>query len=80
MPRYFFNLYECGTLLHDEEGREVDDPGQLHALAMKEARQLMSDEVARGELCLSCRIEVLDADQRPVLILPFKEALKITGA
>jgi hypothetical protein len=80
MARYFFNLHECGTLILDEEGREVIDSDQLHALAIKEARQLMSVEVARGELCLSCRIEVLDADQRLVLILPFKDALNITGA
>jgi hypothetical protein len=63
MARYFFNLHECGTLILDEEGREVIDSDQLHALAIKEARQLMSVEVARGELCLSCRIEVLDADR-----------------
>jgi hypothetical protein len=79
MARYFFNLSECGTLLRDEEGRDVSDAGQLHQLAVREARQLMAAEIEDGHLCLSCRIEVLDAEQRPVLILPFREAVAVTG-
>jgi hypothetical protein len=79
MPRYFFNLHECGTVVRDEEGREVSDAAQLRQLAVKEARQLMSAEVTGGQLCLSCRIEVLDADRRAVLVVPFREAVAVTG-
>jgi hypothetical protein len=79
MPRYFFNLHECGTVVRDEEGREVSDVAQLRQLAVKEARQLMSAEVTGGQLCLSCRIEVLDADRRAVLVVPFREAVAVTG-
>jgi hypothetical protein len=79
MSRYFFNLYECGTLVADDEGREVADLRQLHDIAMREARQIMAAEVVEGKLCLSCRIEVVDEDQRPVLLLPFKEAIALTG-
>jgi hypothetical protein len=79
MPHYFFNLHECGTLVRDDEGREVSDATQLRQLAVREARQLMSAEVTDGQLCLSCHIEVLDADRRPVLVVPFREAIAVTG-
>jgi hypothetical protein len=79
MARYFFNLFECGTLVADDEGREAADLRQLHDMALREARQIMAAEVVEGKLCLSCRIEVVDEDRRPVLMLPFKEAIAVTG-
>jgi hypothetical protein len=79
MPRYFFNLHECGTLVRDDEGREVRDDAQLRQLAVREARQLMAAEITEGKLCLSCRIDVLDEDGRPVIVVPFREAVTVTG-
>jgi hypothetical protein len=80
MKRYFFHLYECGTQVVDEEGVELPDHASVHDRAMRAAREIMASELMNGQLCLSCRIEVLDEEQRPVLILPFKEAVAITGA
>ncbi|MDT9600409.1 DUF6894 family protein [Sphingosinicella rhizophila] len=79
MPRYYFQLYECGNIISDAEGRELPDIATVRKRAIAEARQLMSAEVAAGRLCLSCRIEVEDEDRRPVLVIPFREALEITG-
>ena len=79
VARYFFHLHECGTLLSDEEGQELADAGAARNQAMKEARSVMSSEVQAGKLCLSCCIEVVDEAQRPVLTLPFKEALEVSG-
>jgi hypothetical protein len=79
MPGYFFNLYECGKLILTDESCDLPDMGAVHSRAVKEAREIMAAEVQKGELCLSCRMEVLDEELRPVLILPFKEALKLTG-
>lgn len=79
MPRFYFNLYECGKPLADNEGQEVADVAQARALAVKEARALMSSEVQSGKLCLSCRIEVEDEERVTVFIVPFKEALQVTG-
>jgi hypothetical protein len=79
MPHYFFHLYECGTIIPDDEGRELSGITDIRAAALREARQVMSAEVQGGKLCLSCRIEVLDENQRPVFVLPFKEALTVTG-
>jgi hypothetical protein len=79
MPRYFFHLYECGTMIRDDDGRELSDAGPIRDLAIREALDVMAGEVQAGSLCLSCRIEVMDEKGQPVFVLPFKEALKVTG-
>lgn len=79
MPRYFFHLYECGNLIADDEGRLLPDEASIQRAALKEARHVMAAEVQAGKLCLSCRIDVIDEHGRPVLTLPFKEAIEVTG-
>ena len=77
--RYYFDLQECGKLIPDDEGRELPDATAARDVALKEARTVMAAEVQEGRLCLACHIDVLDQDRRPVLTLPFKQALAITG-
>lgn len=79
MNRYFFHIHECGKLFIDDEGLELPDGDSVYTQAVAGARGIMAGEVSRGQLCLSCRIEVVDEQQRPVLTLPFKEALAVTG-
>jgi hypothetical protein len=43
------------------------------------AREIMSNEVKNGKLCLSCHIEVEDEAGQVVLTLPFKEAVQVSG-
>ena len=47
--------------------------------AIREARSIMSSEVAAGKLCLSCHICVEDAQGATLLTVPFSEALEISG-
>lgn len=79
MPRYFFNLAECGTLVPDVEGKDL--PGEEAVLhqAIVEARGLMSAEILGGTLCLGCRIDVTDATGDTILSLPFKQAVEVRG-
>jgi hypothetical protein len=79
MARYFFHLHECGTVVRDEEGQELPSRLNLRDAALREARSVMSSEVLAGRLCLSCRIEVTDEDQQLIKVVPFKEALELTG-
>jgi hypothetical protein len=78
MARYFFHLHECGALIRDEEGVELPE-NNLRDAAIRAARSVMSAEVLAGRLCLSCRIEVTDKDQRLVVAVPFTEALQVAG-
>ena len=77
MPRFFFHLHECGTVCLDEEGRELPDIQAAHNEAIVAARAVMCAEVSNGKLCLSCRIEIEDSNRRPVLQVPFTEAVEI---
>lgn len=79
MARYFFHLHECGTLIADEDGVEREGIEAVRQAAFQAARDVMCGEVKEGRLCLTCRIEVVDANDRPVLTLPFRDALAITG-
>lgn len=77
--RYFFNLHECGQITFDDDGVNHDDIGSVRLSAIQAARDIMAAEVRVGQLCLSCHIEVFDAEGHQVLKLPFKEAIGVTG-
>jgi hypothetical protein len=79
MQRLFFHLHECGSMTHDEEGREPVSAPVMREMAMEAAREVMCSEVREGRLCLSCHIEVLDEHGQQHLLLPFDEAIAITG-
>lgn len=79
MTRYFFNLYECGAATMDEEGALLSGVPDARTRAIDEARAIMSAEVQAGRLCLSCNIEVVDADGTLAVNVPFKEAVELSG-
>lgn len=79
MARFFFHLHECGVITEDPEGLERDDLESVRVEAVRAAREVMCAEVNGGKLCLDCCIDVVDGRGKPVLTLPFKEALAITG-
>ena len=76
MPRYFFHVYD-DTVALDDDGMDLPDADAARKLALAGARALICEEVTRGHVNLSDRIEVEDEDQRPVLTLPFASAVEI---
>ena len=76
MPRYFFHLYDDVVSI-DEEGSELPDVAAARELALKNARAIACQEVLEGHLSLGHRIEVEDEEGRPVLVLPFQDAVTI---
>jgi hypothetical protein len=79
MQKLFFHLHECGTVVIDEEGVELDSLADARVRAIREARSIMSSEAAAGKLCLSCHIRVEDAQGETLMTVLFREALKVTG-
>ena len=79
MPRYFLNLDECGSRTIDDEGYEAAHDEAARAAGITAARGIMAEEVLNGKLCLSCRIEVTNHDGEVVLVVPFKEAVTVSG-
>lgn len=79
MARFHFNLHECGDIVIDEDGVERADLAAVRTEAIEAAREVMGAEVKQGRLCLSCHIEVTDEHGERVLVIPFRDALTITG-
>ena len=78
MPRFFFNLFDDGATI-DEVGVDLPDLAAAREAALEEARAVISEEVRRGRIDLSHRIEVEDEQRRPVFMLPFSAAVEIEG-
>lgn len=78
MARFYFDLHECGKILEDEDGVERSIRS-LREEAIRAAREIMCEELTQGHLCLSYHIAVRDETNQIVLMLPFKDAVAITG-
>ncbi len=79
MPHFFLTLDECGNVAEDLEGVESENLAEARTHAVEAARDVMSHEVKQGRLCLSCKIEIKDATGAVVMVVPFKEAVALTG-
>lgn len=79
MATFYFDLHECGFVVEDEVGRELSGLGAARDQALEAARDLMSAEVRKGRLCLSCHIEIRDASGEVLHTFRFEDALVISG-
>lgn len=79
MPRLYFDLHECGVVTVDEEGVELAGMDAARAQATTAARSIMCDEVTHGRLCLTCSIEIRNEAGDTLELVPFKDAITITG-
>lgn len=76
MPRYYFDVYNDAVTL-DDEGAELADEQAARAHAVKEARALAAETVRHGHLSRSDRIEVCDAEHKPIASVSFEQAVDI---
>jgi hypothetical protein len=79
MARFFVHLNECGSVSRDEDGHELADLQEARDAALKAAREIMCAEIAEGRLCLSCQIEITDSAGEVLLVIPFRDAITISG-
>jgi hypothetical protein len=77
MAVYFFHLRDGADVLVDPDGRDLEDPDAIRAVALKEARALISAEVLEGRVDLSLRLDVEDGDHALVHRLVFADAIEI---
>lgn len=76
MPLFYFHVYN-DEITMDEEGQDLPDIEAARREAVKSARALICDDVSKGRLALSDRIDVVDERGDPVLSLPFREAFEL---
>lgn len=72
-------LNESGTVSSDDEGLDLVNNEEARTEAVRAARSIMIAELSEGRLCLSCCVEARGEDSRPVLTLPFRDAVTVTG-
>lgn len=77
---FLFHLDECGVVTKDDEGHDLPDIHAAKAFALKSVRDIMCAEISEGRLCLSCAMLVSDEDGALMFVLPFRDAVAITGA
>jgi hypothetical protein len=76
MPRFFFNLHG-GLDVRDREGLILAGEEEALVEAIRNARDIMAEDVRRGLLCLNDSIEVVDTGGARVLTLAFRDAVAI---
>jgi hypothetical protein len=76
MALYYFQIFNDDVTL-DDEGAELADDEAALAHAVKAVRALASDTALHGHLTRSHRIDVVDANRRPVGSVRFDEAVDI---
>ncbi len=78
MPLYYMNIYNDDVTM-DPEGVELADDEAAMARALIEVRALAADTVRRGHLVGHHRIEVTDAERKPIGSVRFDEAVTISA-
>ena len=76
---YYFHLTDGHQTLIDPEGRKVEDPAQIHAMALEEARAMIAQDALGGRIRLNQYIDVRDEHEKLVHQLSFRDAVTITG-
>ena len=62
----------------DAEGQEIDDPSQIGANALKEARAMIAQDVLSGRITLHQFIDVRDESGKLIHQLSFRDAVTIS--
>jgi hypothetical protein len=77
MPRFYFHLYNAVTV-HDDEGLELSSLEDAKDQATLACRAIMAEDVRKdGQITLSHRIDIHDANGVVQLALPFRACVEI---
>ena len=77
MPLYFFHLTDGEDTLIDAEGIELPGTEEAKAIALLQARDIVSHDALKGSIDLAPRIEVRDEAGAVVYSLNFEDAVSV---
>lgn len=75
--RYYLHIHYREEIVPDEEGIECAGLEQARLEAIRGIRSLLAEERRGGRVSLSGRIVVMGRDDRILLTVPFREAVRI---
>jgi hypothetical protein len=77
VPRYYLHICNGFGFIEDEEGQEFADSNNAREAAIIGIRDLLADELRRGEINIGSFIEIEDEARRIVMTISFAEAVAI---
>jgi hypothetical protein len=75
MPRYYFNIYDHGRLIVDEEGTDLPDVAAARKEAEEGARELLADALRAHTEINGKSMEILDASGNLIATLKVRDVL-----
>jgi hypothetical protein len=80
MPLFYLHVCDGDGFNEDEEGHNLPDLEAARAAAIRGARDLMAEEMRRGELNPASFIEVEDSNHNHLFTLLFSDAYRVMKA
>jgi hypothetical protein len=80
MPLFYLHVCNGNGFIEDEEGTELPDAAAAREAAIHGARDIMREDIRRGELDPASFIEVEDSEHKHLFTLQFSEAVRIKDA
>lgn len=77
MPHFYFDLYNGHGAVPDEEGSDLADQAAARAMALDSIRSMVSEDVGKGIIDLTGRIEVKDQNHALLLCVNYIEAFQV---
>ncbi len=77
MPQFFFHLCDGDGLVSDMDGASFPDLSAARGHAIAGLRDIMAEDVRKGQLNLGCFIEIEDADGALVTTVQFLDAVEL---
>ncbi|GGG06845.1 MULTISPECIES: DUF6894 family protein [Rhizobium] len=77
MPRYYFHIRDHNGLREDLEGAEFATVEQAHEEAVRSARELLGQRVARGDIVDGDAFELTSDDGTILATVKFRDLLRL---
>jgi hypothetical protein len=77
MARFFLHINNGNGYSEDPEGQDLENLDAARDAAIEGVRSMLSEEARQGQLDLSGRIEIADADGNILLVVPFSDAVEL---
>jgi hypothetical protein len=80
MPRYYFNIRRKDGVSKDPAAVELLDLEQARQAALAYARELLAGNIAKGEILSDDIFEICDENEKILVSIPFRDALRLHQA
>jgi hypothetical protein len=77
MARFFLNVHTQAGDFPDAQGSDFPSPAEAIEAANERAREMMADDIRKGEVCFSSYIDITDESGAHVSTVEFQQAVTI---